>query len=68
MKPLMKGDKCCGGKIKGGTYCGGYFLAFIGALVYYIQTATSFGQGFWGVIKALFWPATLIYELLGFLA
>ena len=44
--------------------CGGalYGLGFIGALVYYISTATSFWNGVWGVIKALLWPAFLIYQ------
>jgi len=46
---------------------GGYFLAFIGASVYYIQNATSFGNGVLGVLKAIVWPAILIYKLLGFL-
>jgi hypothetical protein len=49
--------------------CGGcgYFLAFIGAAVYYIQNADSFWMGTLGVLKALVWPAILIYKLLGFL-
>jgi hypothetical protein len=42
-----------------------YFLAFIGAAVYYIQQASSFGDGILGVLKALVWPAFLIYHLLG---
>ena len=41
-----------------------YFLGFIGALVYYIQTATSFGAGLLGIVKALFWPAFLVYDAL----
>jgi len=44
-----------------------YFLAFLGALFYYIQTATSFWEGVLGVLKAIIWPAILIYKLLGFL-
>ncbi|MFH1358575.1 MAG: hypothetical protein ABIH37_01675 [archaeon] len=49
--------------------CGGcfYFLGFIGAVVYYIQNSTSFGSGVLGILKALVWPAILIYKLLGFL-
>ncbi len=46
------------------TAGGGYFLAFIGALVYYIQHATSFGEGILGVLKAIIWPALLVYHLL----
>ncbi len=44
-----------------------YGLAFIGAAIYYIQTATSFGNGLLGVLKALVWPAILVYKLLEFL-
>lgn len=44
-----------------------YFLGFIGAAVYYIQTATSFGNGAFGILKALVWPAILIYKALAFL-
>jgi hypothetical protein len=55
------------------NYAGGagagavYGLGFIGALVYYIQSATGFWDGVWGVIQALFWPGFLIYGLLDFL-
>jgi len=53
-------DKCgAGGAI--------YFLGFVGALVYYISIATGFWNGVWGVIKALLWPAFLMYQLFGFL-
>lgn len=44
-----------------------YGMAFIGALIYFIQHS----MGFWGVIiaiiKAIFWPAVLMYKLLEFL-
>jgi len=45
----------------------GYFMAFIGAAVYFIQQATSFGMGVLGFLKALVWPYFLIYNLLEFL-
>ena len=44
----------------GGIYC----LGFIGAAIYYIQTATGFWSGVLGVLKALVWPAFLVYKLL----
>lgn len=44
-----------------------YGLGFFGALVYYIQTATSFLDGLWGVIQAFFWPGFVVYELMKFL-
>ena len=61
-------------KIECGKYshaCQGgcaYFLAFIGAAIYYIQSATSFWDGVLGVLKALVWPAFLVHKLLSFLA
>lgn len=44
-----------------------YFMAFIGAAVYYIQSATSFGMGVVGFLKAIVWPAFLVYNLLQFM-
>ena len=57
------------GKENKNNFCGGgiYFFGFIGAMVYYIQTATSFWMGVLGFLKALVWPAFLVYELLKFL-
>jgi hypothetical protein len=40
-----------------------YGLGFLGALIYFIQTATSFWDGVGGFFKALFWPAYLVYYL-----
>ena len=45
-----------------------YGLGFIGALVYYISTATGFWMGVLGVLKAIVWPAFLVFEMLKFLA
>ncbi|CAN5805077.1 hypothetical protein BH11BAC7_BH11BAC7_12600 [soil metagenome] len=44
-----------------------YGLAFIGAVVYYIQHAETFWMGIVGFLKALVWPAFLIYELMKYL-
>jgi hypothetical protein len=41
-----------------------YGLGVIGAAVYFIQHAHSFGEGLLGVLKALVWPALLVYRLL----
>ena len=51
----------------GGVSSGIYGLAFIGALVYYLQHAATFGAGVVGVLKALVWPAILIYNILEYL-
>ncbi len=42
-------------------------LGFLGAIVYYIQTATSFLGGLVGCLKALVWPAFVVYSLMRFL-
>lgn len=38
-----------------------YGLGLIGALFYYLSTASSFWIGVLGVIKAILWPAFLVY-------
>jgi hypothetical protein len=50
-----------------GMLGGVYGMAFIGALVYYLQHATTLWAGVLGIFKALFWPAVLMYRLLAFL-
>jgi hypothetical protein len=50
-----------------GVSGGIYGMAFIGALVYFIQQATTFWMGVLGFFKALFWPAVLMYKLLEYL-
>ncbi len=44
-----------------------YGLGLIGAWFYYITTATTFWVGVIGVVKGIFWPAFLVFELLKFL-
>jgi len=44
-----------------------YGLGLIGALVYYLGSATSFWDGVWGVLQSLVWPAFLVHGLLSFL-
>jgi hypothetical protein len=41
-----------------------YGLGFVGAAIYYISNATGFWMGALGVLKALVWPAFLVYEML----
>jgi len=40
-----------------------YGLGFIGALVYYWMHATSFLIGVIGLLKAIVWPAFLIFKV-----
>ena len=44
-----------------------YGLGFVGAAVYFIQHAATFGDGVFGFLKAIVWPALLIYRVLGLL-
>ena len=43
-----------------------YGMAFIGAAIYFIKTATTFWMGVLGFLKAIVWPAILVYKLLEF--
>ena len=47
-----------------GTSEAAYGLGFVGAAIYFIQHATSFWGGVLGVLKAIVWPAMLVYKLL----
>lgn len=53
-------------KAKAGGAGGVWFLGFLGALVYYLHTHSG---TFWlvvvAVVKAVLWPAFLVYHLLG---
>ncbi len=44
-----------------------YCLGFIGAAIFFINQATSFWSGILGILKAIVWPAYLIYESFRFL-
>lgn len=43
-----------------------YGLGFIGAAIYFISQASTFWVGVIGFLKALVWPAFLVYEALKF--
>ncbi|HET9641486.1 MAG TPA: hypothetical protein VFP46_01385 [Candidatus Paceibacterota bacterium] len=53
--------KTCTGS---GAGAGVYGLGFIGAAVYFIQHAPTVWLGLIGIVKALFWPAFLVYYAL----
>ena len=40
-----------------------YGLGFVGAAVYFISHATSFWIGVLGFLKAIVWPAFIVYEV-----
>jgi hypothetical protein len=56
---------CCK-PFKGNSSEAMYGLGMIGAAVYYIQHSTSFLDGLLGLVKAIGWPAVVLYRLLEF--
>lgn len=44
-----------------------YALGLVGAAIYYISHATTFLMGVVGLLKALVWPAFLVYYAFQFL-
>ena len=44
-----------------------YGMGLIGAVIYFISTAGGFWIGVLGILKAIFWPAFVVYGLLKFL-
>ena len=56
-------------EIKGNASSGAvYGLGFIGAAIYFISHATGFWMGVIGFLKALVWPALLVYQAFKHLA
>jgi hypothetical protein len=46
---------------------GVYGLGFVGAVIYYVSTASGFWMGVLGILKSIVWPAFLVFEILKFL-
>ncbi len=44
-----------------------YGLGFIGSVIFFIGKASSFGEGILGFLKALIWPAIMVYEVFKYL-
>jgi hypothetical protein len=51
-----------------GTAGAVYGLGFIGAAVWFISQATTLWIGVLGFLKAIVWPALLVYDLFRYLA
>ncbi len=49
-----------------GTSDAVYGLGLIGAAIYYISISTGFWSGLLGLLKAIVWPAFLVYEAFAF--
>lgn len=61
----MAGDVERGGAARNSGFLGGtYGLTIIGAAVYFIGHAATFWAGVLGFLKALVWPAFVIYKVL----
>jgi hypothetical protein len=41
-----------------------YGLGVIGALIYFLQHSATLLMGLIGIVKAIFWPAILLYKVL----
>jgi hypothetical protein len=52
---------------RGGASEAVYGFGLIGAWIYFISHATTFGLGVLGILKGIVWPALLVYELLKYL-
>jgi hypothetical protein len=67
----MDEEKCCKkehthpvNNASGGAV---YGLGLIGAAIYFISHAASFWLGVLGLLKAIVWPAILVYEAFKYL-
>jgi hypothetical protein len=58
-------EKCRPGKPAGGAV---YGLGLIGAAIYFVGHAGSFWLGVLGILKAIVWPALMVYKAFEFLA
>lgn len=43
-----------------------YGMGFIGACIYFVMQATSFWMGVLGILKAIVWPALIVFKALEF--
>lgn len=41
-----------------------WFTGFLGAFIFYVQQVDNFGAGVVAFLKAIVWPAFLVYKLL----
>ena len=57
-------DCNCGHKHNNGAGGAVYGLGFVGALIYYVTTAPNVWIALIGVVKAIFWPAFIVYGAL----
>lgn len=41
-----------------------YGMGFIGALIYFVLHTSGFWGIVWAIVKAIFWPAFMVYKIL----
>lgn len=60
-------NSCCSSRKMNHTSEGSgfYFLGFVGAAIYYISNTSGFWNIILGILKAIVWPAMLVFKLLG---
>ena len=61
---MIRGKNRCNPSGCGASF---YGVGFIGALVYYLSTASGFWAGVLGILKSIVWPAFLVFNLLKFI-
>lgn len=71
-KEEIEEKDCCCTKTSKSCKCGSgsnciYGLGFVGAAVFFISQSTSFWTGVLAILKAIVWPAFMVYDLLKFL-
>ena len=65
---MVKGGKTVRVINKGGGPLGFvFFLAWIGALVYFVQNSVGFGGFVLAILKSFVWPAYVVHAVLGLL-
>ena len=70
MKGMEIEMNCCGGGCSCSkdwkSRCGGaYFFGFVGAAIYFVSHSVGFWGGVFGIVKAIFWPAFVVFKILG---
>lgn len=66
---IMAKDKdsvCCNHHRTSGASGAVYGLGLVGAVIYFLQRAPTFWLGVLGFLKALVWPAFIVFEALKF--
>jgi hypothetical protein len=60
-------NKCCHHHGGSSQQCAIYGLGVIGSLFYFLHGVVGFGPILMGIGKAIFWPAFVVFKVLGLL-